>query len=144
MKEIYVYMKNEYLQRRFVYNLIVLAVLCLCSMITQFATIVTILFAIFVIGFSSMEDGVYYIIFCAPFCGGVRLFDEQIFIYAIMAAYIILNLLKKLIKKELKIKWYFALLVGLFVVYIFLPFGGYDAFKFIYIGLFLLYILMIY
>ena len=144
MNKFFQTLKKDYIQNKVMINLIILSALILCSMITQIATIVTILFAIFVIGFSSIEDGFYYIIFCAPFCGAVCLFNEQIFIYTIMAAYIILNLLKKIIKKELKIKWYFALSIGLFAIYLFLPFGGYDGFKFLYAGLFLIYIFMAY
>lgn len=142
MKEIYVFMKDEYLQRRLIYNLIVLAVLCLCSMITQYMSFVLFAFCLVILGFSTEEEGFCYLGFLLPFCNVVRICDIQFIHIALVALYTMFLTIKMLIKKEFKIKLPIIILILLLIIEMLLPIGAYDGLKFEFIGIILLSFLL--
>lgn len=142
MKEIYVFMKDEYLQRRLIYNLIVLAVLCLCSMITQYMSFVLCAFCLVILGFSTEEEGFCYLAFLMPFCNVIRAFDVEWIYISLLALYTLFLTIKMLVKKEFKIKIPIIILILLLIIEMLLPIGAYDGLKFEFIGIILLSFLL--
>lgn len=145
MKQLFLAIRQEYLKYRVTTNLIIIASLCLCAMITQYVNfallfIVAILFATA----PKKEEIFYYLMFLAPFASSLRLFDAEAVYIILLAFGNVCLFVKLIINKAIKINWFILVPLILFVVYMFLPIGKTNFKKFGYIGLTLVMILSCY
>ena len=145
MKEFFLAIKQEYLSYRVAVNIVILATLCLCSMVTQFMNIaLLVVVAIIFVLTPFKEEIFYYLMFLAPFASSLRLFDLELVYITLLAFGNVCLFIKLVFEKKVRINWFILISFILLFVYMFMPIGEYNFKRFGYIGLIAVIILSSY